>query len=928
MDLAPSGSERRPGAELEAPEPDPTPLPVDPEVRVGTLGNGLTYYVRSNDAPGASLSLRLVVNAGSLQEDVAGSGVAHFVEHMLFNGTVRWPGNTMDTELQRLGAELGPDLNAYTTFDETVYQLDLQTTDPGTVEVAFDILGEWASAAAFDPEEVAAERGVIREEYRLSADAPGWAAAQRILDYYYQDTAYDGRQPIGTSAEAIMATEAGAARLFYDRWYRPDQMAVVAVGDLPVEDLEAAILDRFADDRPRADAPERIDNPLPLITQPIVDVVADPTQVDRFVSLDYTIPVWPYDTVGGEELSVWEDTIGFMIATRLDEAATAGTADLIDPFAGAFTDSRNRRFLGFSFDGVDSAQALADVLTILETIEANGFSDAEVQRAQAAYRSAIESYAASADRTQDLEWAALYVDHFLTGADISSPADTVDRLTGLIDEFDAGTLSDHYRWLMAQSAPVIVVAGPDETELPTIDRLTEIVENSSAADEVVAVDEIDRLMDAGAPFDGTTRSLVQIPQGFRWDFPNGVTVGFAPSDIAPDYVGLYAESDGGWSLLPAGSSAYMDLVTAAVGRSGLADIDPVALNRYLADKRVALAPFIGETVEGFSGNASPDDLEVLFQMLHLMITAPRVDETAFAQVLATELEYAEAVDTDPYLAEAVAVNQARYGEAAADRPWIAPRDELERFTADQALDLYRARFANLDDLVVIVAGDTDADTVGALAATYLGTLPTGESETWADLSPPPPEGIVTERIAAGPANSPGSVTYLAGRPLPVEDFSVELDAAVAVLDQIIQSRLFDSVREALAASYGGVADVYTLREPDSEVHLDISIEGDPGRVDEILEVTIEEITDLATSGPSQDELDRAVAILRTDLDFENVGGLMDQILAAIDYPDERVLTNTNLSRAIGALTSGDVQDLAEFILGPEQWIAVLRTPAE
>ncbi|MDH5288821.1 MAG: insulinase family protein, partial [Acidimicrobiia bacterium] len=344
-----------------APAPDATPLPVDPDTERGTLDNGLTWYARSNGLPGQSVTMRLVVRAGGLQDSPRGAGTAHFLEHMMFNGTEQFPGNELDATLRSIGAEIGPDLNAYTTDSETVYQVTVP--DEGdNVDVAFDVLAQWASAATLDPAEVAAEVGVIREEERSSAETGEGKVNAAFDQAYFLGTPWQGVDVLGTP-DAIAATTPEALRAYYDTWYRPDNMAVIAVGDRPAAELEAAIAERFGALMARGGAPSPDPGPVPVRQSPYADVVVAPGYAESFVSIDYPLPNWNLGTRDGNHLAWLDDVAGAIIGERLNDGLSTGRLPLTTAFAGPFWHTRSLHYMGFNVDAPDLVTGTETLVT-------------------------------------------------------------------------------------------------------------------------------------------------------------------------------------------------------------------------------------------------------------------------------------------------------------------------------------------------------------------------------------------------------------------------------------------------------------------------------------------------------------------------------------------------------------------------------------
>ncbi|MGI9609798.1 MAG: M16 family metallopeptidase, partial [Acidimicrobiia bacterium] len=806
---------------------DDTPLPVDSDVRIGTLENGLTYYVRRNDAPGQKLSVRLAVNAGSLQQVEPTDQIAHFAEHMLFNGTTEYPGNSLDAELRSLGAQIGPDLNAYTSFDETVYQLEV-SLQGRNADTAFTVLREWAGNATMDPTEVVNERGVVREEYRLARERAGAAVQELFEDVYFDGTPYEDRSPIGTEDHIIATTDADT-RVFYDRWYRPDNMAVIAVGDLPLDDLEEFVTDTFADlDRRGDEHPPREEPVIDIGTPQVVEVVADPGLDGTFISIDYRTPSRNPGTFGGEQLIEWESLISLMINNRVEEAITAGTSSLVRGGGGPFAQTRRMSFIGFNLDGTDLAAGTGEFLSLMKTLARDGFTENELDRAKEAEIAGLDQELAQLGTRQDAAWADLYSQHFLGGSDASRASDRRDRVTALIESTTSDDLNGYFRWLMEESQPLVIVVGPDAASLPTSAELTAVVDAASAAaegsEEVAAIDE---LMSRPDPTEIASERTLEAAKGQEWTFENGAKVIFAESQIAEGTVNLFGLSDGGWSLLPVADQPLLEPSVSMVAASGVGDLSKVAIDRYLADKVVGVQPFAYETGEGIQAQASPEDLEIAFQLIHLYLTQPRVDDSAFNRVNVQTTEELRAAQNRPQVAANQALTEA-INDGEPNRNPLLDRSELDALTPDKALALYESRMTGVDDLVLAVVGDVGEGDVEDLARRYIGTIPSRPADSFVDLLDPRDPGVVTVEEASGPAGGAGILTMLFNSPA---DFTDADRVHAEILQAVMEERLFTRIREQLGASYnGGSASVDFVDEPDNESQLLINVAGDPDRL--------------------------------------------------------------------------------------------------
>ncbi len=905
---------------------DPTPLPIDPDVRLGQLDNGLTYYLRSNRTPGGSISLRLAVNAGSAQQETPDGGTAHFLEHMMFNGTEKFPGNDLTTALARLGIQFGADTNAYTNYDETVYMLSAETANTDAVSTAFDVLAEWAAAATLDSADVAAEIGVVRDEMRQDRESADGMISSEFEDMYTAGSSYEGFTTIG-SPGPVESMTSPPLRAFYNRWYRPDNMAVIVVGDMSLDRMQKAITERFASMKPRGtDLPAHNDFRIKINPDPSGRVVTNPGNVADNISVDLQLQPWNPGTVGGERMSIIEGLMISILDTRLSDGFQRGTlltstSPTMDPFAV----SRGLRYVGTNLEADDLEQALTDLFSLWKGAAESGFTEPEFVRAGDEIGSQLDNALQQDGSRQDFEYAASYVSRFLGGADIDTTRSRIERMRGILDSLSATDVTDYWREVLRTSGPIIAAVGADPATLPSVEQMVQIAVDTVAAEPSNTTSEppIEALMarpDAAPLADSTTTDTSNGPV-IEWDLPNGARVVFQQSRIEEGTVAISTASQGGWSRMPAGSRAITGLVTTAVSRSGLADFSRSRLDSYLSAVSASLNPYIDPTTEGFFGSSSTDDLEVLFQLLNLSITSARVDGPALREAQTFAANFVTASTLDPKLEAGIAMSDAR----TSDSPdWVSvPTDQqLADLTPEKTLALYNSRLGRIDRTIIAVVGDADPRVVEDLARRYIGSLETGAHDTWIDLLPPMPNGVDTTDIMLDPGVNTGGVDMLFSTPVNV---TARVDIVARVLETILSARIIDTIREKLGASYGGTAEVSVFYAPDERVDASIAIDGDPTRVDEIRSVVLSQMADLAANGPITDEFDRAISVINSDYNFVDNQLFINTILTSRLFPDETILDADNRLGLLGRVKPVDVRDLARIALPADRRIEVIRT---
>ena len=908
-----------PIAPVYEPAQDDTLLPVDSDVVIGTLDNGLTYYLRPNDSPGKNLAVRLLVNVGSVDETDEESGIGHFIEHMLFNGTTDYPGNSLGEALREIGVELGPDINAHVGHDETVYQIAVRLDAAHKAPLVFHALSQMAGAATFEDDEVESERGIVLDEMRFRRERVNGFINSEFDRVYTQGTPYAGRDPAGT-IDTVSSMTPEMLRAFYAKWYVPSNMAVVVVGDLPVEDLEA-LVEGHLGPLPSGEGrqPPSVDIALAASSS---HVVTDPRQGVTFISLD--IPIDPHDlsTVGGDRLATMESLIEVMIQNRVNDAYHRGELSQVDPpHFSTFTYTRALRYYGTNWQGDNLDTASTDYLSVLLTAQEHGFTPGDLQRAVSQIEVFLQFLLDSTPTTQDNQWAGLYQEHFFYGADIDAAERSVARTSALMAELTPGELTEHFRWQMERGGLLAIAVGPDPSAVPTVAELDAALAAAAPGPpppEEAAIDELMALPEPANPDSEGSFDLLE--GGYEWEFANGARVMFAPSDIAEGVVHLQAQSLGGWSLLEPGDRALSAVAVDAVRGSGLGDLSRSELNRFLENRTVSVNAFIGETVEGFSGGAGTEDVETMFQLIHLLVTAPRVDDQAYDDAIHTAETRVERAERDPRWQAAVAYYEARFGNT-----WhrvIANLDEVESLTPQRLLAMYQSRLGSVDDLVVAVVGDTDVSVIERLARHYIGTLPAGEADTYVNRQPPMPTGLVQRQVKVNEGESAVLEIY---QEADVEVTPLRAVAADA-LSTALGERLFLTIREELGASYvaGAAVDGNTAPSQffDSVVYATL----DPSRYDEIYATVLDILADVVADGLTPEEFAQARAILATDYARSANSHLLSALLSRPHVGDENVLTQPRRILELVRLTPEDVQALAAAIYGEGGRIEIARRP--
>ncbi len=901
----------------------PSPyLAIDPDLHTGQLENGLTYYVRSNDNPGQSVSIRLVVRAGSVNEPEPHQGIAHFLEHVLFEGTEDYPtGLLLSDTIRDLGAELGPDLNAWVNYNQTVYTLTIAADQPEKVSTALHVLSQMAHAAQIHPRVVVHERGVVIDELRLATRTWTGHISSEFDRIYTEGTPYEGYDPIGTES-AIESLTSEELRDFYETWYVPSNMAIVVVGDMPADEMLGMVEQHFGP----IPAGERPQFSLPDITphyRPSYHVVTHEEQGYDYISLDFQLPSRVYGQVDNQRRALTAQLIRLMVANILDDAYYRGELLQVDrPTFQAFSHAQGLNYLGTNWQGDNLSAATTAYMSVLKTIEKHGFSESHLNRAVEALKTSLESRLESAATRNNGPYAQEYGRHFLSGGDLGTAQDRYDQALALLETITPGELTARYRWIMKTSGPVVIAVGSSPDSLPTTDELAEAVAAAKPSAEPPHEEApIEELMSAPDPVEPTAEGTLDLLEGsYEWEFDNGAKVTFVPSDIAQGTVNMSARSLGGWSQLPVGSAALANTAVEAVLRSGFGDNSKAQINRFLSDNTASLGAFIREREEGFSGSSSPEDLETLFQLVHLLVTAPRVDEAAFGQARNEAVIRTSLSEVNPAWQAYLAYLDARYG-LESHRP-VVTWEQLASMTAEGLEDLYRSRLGDVDDMALVVVGDVDLAEVERLARHYIGTLPSGESDTFTDLHRPFPTGVTRREVpVAEDASAVLEISHEAAVPTTPAN-RVNAD----VLEVILNDQLFNQIREKLGASYVAGINIYSGFAPEQTIFSDVTVTAEVGQLEEVHYRTLALLANIANSGPGAEELRRAVAIVRANYDRITNGTYLGVMGQRLYLEEENLLTPERSLEELERVTPASVRSLAEALYSNGNWIEIIRTP--
>jgi zinc protease len=905
------------------------PLPADPKVVRGVLPNGLHYLIRRNAEPKKRAELRLVVNAGSILETDAQRGVAHVVEHMAFNGTRRFPKNDLVNFLERIGMRFGADLNAYTSFDETVYMLKVPTDTLALLQSGLDILEDWAHDITFDSTELRKERGVVIEEWRS-----GRNAVARVQDKQFpvvlHGSMYGERLPIGTR-ENLEHFPDSLARQFYRSWYRPDLMTVVAVGDFDVPTVEAAIRTRFSK-IPRATQPQpRTYAKVPNHDEPLVSIETDKEYPNASVSLLWLTPADTMRTVADLRRKLAEQLYDQMVSGRLAEQSERANA----PFAGAgaghtsYVRTESAYELVAAVKGNDFVPAAQALLMESQRIAQFGFTATELARARANYLRALEQAYAERLKTSSEAYAGLYVGAVLSSSPIMGIEQYQPLVKRLLPTITLAELDTLGRTTLTDRNRVVLIAAPQRPDVtvPTAGDILAVFKSAQKATLSAYVDSVsDAPLVSRPPIPGRIVSERTLPGTgiLQWRLSNGAKVLLKPTTFKADEVLFEAQSPGGASIAPDSSAAMAELSGFVVASTGVGAFNQMALEKKLTGKSVNVGAYISEESTMLDGRASARDLETLFQLAWLRMTQPRTDSSELAAVrsqvrssMANSRNTPEAVLSDTILLTMVQHHP---------RVHIFTPELLDSVDARRALAFYRDRFADASGFTFFVVGSFRPDSIRPLVERYLASLPSlNRHEHVIDHGIRTPPGVVERTVHRGA--EPKAETQL--RFTGACTYSYENRVVLGALRDLLDIRLREVVREDKSGTYGVKVETTCDSIPYPKYEVDITFGSAPDRAEELTAAVFAVIESLKAGAISDSNLVKIkeMSIRAHEVALRQNGSWIEAMRDADeDGRDQRDFLRT--PELIGRLTREQLRDAARFYLNRDRYAHFTLLPAD
>jgi zinc protease len=903
-------------------------VPFDPAVRTGKLPNGLTYYIRKNPKPENKVDLRLVINAGSILENDDQQGLAHFMEHMCFNGTKRFPKNALVDYLQSIGVKFGQHLNAYTSFDETVYFLPIPSDNPEKLEKGFQVIEDWAFNAVLTPEEIDKERGVVLEEYRIGLGAEKRMMKQFMPKMMYQSH-YADRLPIGQK-EILENFTYDKITSFYKDWYRPDLMAVIVVGDIDVDAMEKKVKDHFASyQNPKNEKPRKIYD-VPNHQQTLVAVESDKEASSSRVQLIYKDYKEPKKVVNVDDVKrgINEGLFSVMINNRLTELTNAPNPPFTFGYSyhGGTYARTKEAYQSFAMVSEDKQlDALKVLVEENERVRKFGFTQGELDRAKSEFLAMIESQYNDRDKSESENFVSEYQGHFLEATPVPGIAWTYKAFQELLPKTSLEEINKLVKEYVKPDNRVVILTGPEKAGLvkPTEQQVLDILNTSG--DNLTAYQDSELatslLRNEVKPGKVTKKETNAKLGTTTLTLSNGAKVTYKKTDFKNDEVLMEAVSFGGTNKFSNADYKKVQFATNALTEAGFSGLKLNDINKYMTGKIASVYPYIGTTTEGLSGNATPKDLEYLFQMTYAYFTDLNLDKEAFETYKQKQSAFYKNLSSQPNFY----FQQEFYGFLYKDNPrfnGLIPNDKTWAETDyELAYNKYKERFANAADFEFFFVGNIDDKLFEQYAAKYIGALPaTGKKETANDLGYRLAKGDI-KRIVNKGADPKSNVNIMF-----YGDTKYDAKEAVALqaLGEILTIKLTEELRENESGVYGIRAGGNMGKVPYGSYNFNISFPCGPDNAEKLTANALRELQKIIDNGPDAKDLvkykEAELLDYKKDIKDNNFW---------LGYFEKSFINGTNaeeifaIEKKVNDVTAKQVQDVAKKYLTKDKTIGIL-----
>jgi zinc protease len=907
-------------------------LTSDPKVIIGKLPNGLTYYIRQNKKPEQKVELRLVVNAGSICEDDDQQGLAHMCEHQAFNGTTHFKRNDIVSFLQSIGVSFGNDLNAYTSFDETVYILPIPTDKPKNIETGFQILEDWAHNVTYLDEDIDGERPVILEESRLGKGADE-RMGRKIYPDYYAGSRYADRLPIGKDS-IIKNFKYDVLRRFYHDWYRPDLMAVIVVGDIDPAQAEKMIKEHFAHLTNPVNERPRVYATVPAYAKSKALVVTDKEATDYYGLLNYSAErKYPDTTVADFKKYIIKNIFSNLLDQRLRELTQKENPPFLNASASFESDACGYEAFngGVSTGSNDAVKGIDVFVQELERVKKYGFTQAELDRAKKNILNNVEQEFNEKDKTE----SSIYVDEYINNFLEHEPIPGIEKeqayyqyLLPQITLQDVNALSDN---LKQNSNKFIAIMGPEalgNIVLPTNDLLlanvtkTESLPVTPYEEKALASSLLKQQPQAGKIIKTAKNDTLGTTE---LTLSNGITVTLKPTNYKDDEVLMSSIRAGGKNNYGLADKYNANYLVPVITTMGIGDFSPTDVKKMLAGKTVSVSPTFTDVADGFNGSSSVKDVETMLQLLYLYATAPRKDTVLFESYIEKNKSQSAFITANPQSAFIDTMYTTLYNNNPLT-PIIMPKPAyFDKINVDRVLQMYKDHFGDMDDMHFTFVGNFTEQQMEPLIEKYIASLPTTRKKfEYVDNKVRPQKGKVDINVYKGTEAKSLILTFYTGE-IP---YTQDLDLKAQAVSEVLNIKIIEDLREKIQGIYTGGIYAKLTKIPYQHYSFILELPCGPAKIDTLIFAANQEIENLKKNGPSVEDLNK----VKQQWLEENKTAMKEnntwlQSLQDIEFKGNNVDRFLHDEKYVNALTAKDVQDAAKLLLNGDNIATAILRPA-
>ena len=910
------------------------PLPNDPAVRVGHLENGLTYYIRHNELPAKRAEFYLATNVGAIQETPDQDGLAHFLEHMCFNGTAHFPDKGILDYLRSIGAEFGANINASTGFEETQYMLNnIPVERESVVDTCLMILCDYAHFVNNDPVEIDKERGVIIEERRQRRNA-SWRTMEASLPIYFGGTKMERCTLIGQQ-ESLETFKPESLVNFYQTWYHPGNQAVIVVGDVDVDRTEAKIREIFSI-IPKCENPQPKEHlTLPDNADPIVGIITDPETTNPSIEMVWKSEAMP-ETYNATVVGEMNDLLKVLVSLVMQERFADITSKPDSPYlSGSLSVSQ---LLYEDIDAVDAMVALKEdammegfkaFYTEVERMKRFGFGDDELQRAKDQILTIMENAVKQAPTRKNPEFVRPLISNFFDNDPYMEPEVELEVVKQILAQVNAQVLSMLAAQMITDNNLIVLYSGPEKEGLatPTQEQILAAIAEVKASEiapmegEEIASEFLDPSVLKGAK---SKKAKTALYGSTQWMLGNGVKVIFLPTQYKKDEILFDLYKDGGMSLIPDADMASFDsnIISLFKSNSGVAGFSGTQVAKMLTGKSLTVNPYLNNLDHGIEGQATQKDLETALQLVYLFFTQPRFDQDEYDNGINQLNAVLPNLEGQPNYKLQKELYKALYNDSP--RQQMISREVVDAANLQTLEKYYRILFNDAAGATLVVVGDIDIDTLKPLLEKYIGSIPKGKKALkWVDDGVRIPKGRVEDIFAVDMQTPMSTVVQIHSAYLP---YTAERKAALDAMSYILDIRYTNSLREDEGGTYGASTNVGFSRRPEERIMLQVAFACRPSLCDKLRSLAVDGINDLAANGPTDEEVNSAVLNLKKNLPERRLTNSYWQ--SAIEsYELYGHDTDVENEAAINALTKEKIQAVVQELLSQGNLLEVVMKPA-